>query len=287
MDEIFGPTNFIAQLVWDKTRKNDAKLFSVGHEYILVYAKSLSFLKQKKTIWRESKPGADEVKAKYFELRESYGDDFEKMTKELRNWYRSLPKESSAKKLSRYKHIDKRGVWRDRDISWPGGGGPRYEVLHPDTGKPCAIPERGWGFASATVMQAEIDKGLVVFRKDHTKPPIRKAYLFKIDDEENGVEGIEDDLVGAQVMPSVIHKQSQVVVKFLRNLFNGKKVFDNPKDHEVLMRLIKYVTGPNDIILDSFAGSGSTGHAVLQCNKESNESRKFILIEIAAIHGEL
>lgn len=44
MDEIFGPNNFIAQLVWGKTRKNDARLFSVGHEYMLVFARSLKTL---------------------------------------------------------------------------------------------------------------------------------------------------------------------------------------------------------------------------------------------------
>jgi len=53
LDEIFGAHNFIAQLVWDKTRKNDAKLFSVGHEYILVYANSLQYLRKRKTVWRE------------------------------------------------------------------------------------------------------------------------------------------------------------------------------------------------------------------------------------------
>ncbi|MCI5120163.1 MAG: site-specific DNA-methyltransferase, partial [Candidatus Electrothrix sp. AUS4] len=276
MDEIFGTTNFIAQLVWDKTRKNDSKLFSVGHEYILVYARSLAFLRQNKTTWRESKPGADTVRTKYYELKEQYGEDFTRMTKELRAWYTSLPKESPAKKLSRHKHIDANGIWRDRDISWPGGGGPRYDVIHPDTKKPCVVPERGWGFSSPETMQNEIDKGLVVFRKDHTTPPIRKAYLFQIDNDGKN----EDKTVGAQVMPSVIHKQSQVVVKFLRNVFDGEKVFENPKDHEVLMRLIKYVTGPEDIIFDSFAGSGSTGHAVLQANKETGGNRRFVLIEM-------
>jgi len=273
MDEIFGPTNFIAQLVWDKTRKNDAKLFSVGHEYMLVYARSLEFLKKKKTKWREPKPGAEEVRSKYYELKDEFGDDYGTMTKELRAWYRSLPKESLAKKLSRYKHIDERGVWRDRDISWPGGGGPTYDVIHPVTGHPCAVPQRGWGFASLEAMTREIEKGLVVFREDHSEPPIRKAYLFPLDNTE--------EIVGAQVMPSVIHKQAQVVVRFLRNMFDGERVFENPKDHEILKRIIQYVTDPNDIILDSFAGSGSTGHAVLQANRESNGSpRHFVLIEM-------
>jgi adenine-specific DNA-methyltransferase len=62
----------------------------------------------------------------------------------------------------------------------------------------------------------------------------------------------------------------------------GAKVFNNPKDHEVIARLIRYCTTPDngDIILDSFAGSGTTGHAVLQLNQEDGGNRQFILIEM-------
>lgn len=59
----------------------------------------------------------------------------------------------------------------------------------------------------------------------------------------------------------------------------GKKVFQNPKPIELIKDFIKIGTGPNDIILDSFAGSGTTAHAVLELNKEYNGNRKFILIE--------
>ena len=50
MDEIFGEENFIAQLVWEKGRKNDAKFFSVGHEYMLCYARSLEMLRALRTV---------------------------------------------------------------------------------------------------------------------------------------------------------------------------------------------------------------------------------------------
>lgn len=81
-------------------------------------------------------------------------------------------------------------------------------------------------------------------------------------------------------MPSVIHKQAQVSVKLLRAIFEGKRVFENPKDHEVITRLLRYVTKPYDLILDSFAGSGTTGHAVLQSNHDYGGNRKFILVEL-------
>lgn len=290
MEEVFGGPNFIAELVWEKTRKNDAKLFSVGHEYIIVYARSLATLKAMKTVWRESKLGAKEIVEFYKNQRAIHGNDDEKIEAALREWYKQLPKGHPSKKLSRYKHIDKNGPWRDRDISWPGGGGPRYDVPHPVTGQPCRVPERGWGFATQEAMQRQIDLELVEFREDHSEPPFRKAHIIPIPEEledepiadDEGTEAAEDDqFVGLQVMPSVIYKQSQVAVKHLRSLM-GAKVFSNPKDYEVIARLINYCTAsePNCVILDSFAGSGSTGHAVMQLNKEDGGNRRFILVEM-------
>lgn len=284
LDEIFGTQNFIAQLVWDKTRKNDAKLFSTGHEYALVYARSIQTLKDQKTVWREQKPGAREIVEEWTRLKNQHGDQYDQIQTALRAWYKNLPPKHPSKKLSRYKWVDRFGPWRDRDISWPGGGGPRYDVPHPVTGKPCAVPEAGWRFAKPEEMQRQIRAGLVEFREDHTQPPFRKAHLLPtpeeaLNDTDDGEEG-DGQEAGLLVMPSVFQKQAQVSVKLLRKIFGGKQVFPNPKDHEVLMRLISYVTGPDDIILDSFGGSGSTAHAVLQLNKQEGSSRRFILVEM-------
>jgi adenine-specific DNA-methyltransferase len=286
MDEVFGAVNFIAQLVWDKTRKNDAKLFSVGHEYMLVFARSMKTLKEQKTVWREQKPGARDVIAKWRTLVAEYGENYNVIQNALREWYRTLDKNHPAKKLSRTRWVDQYGPWRDRDISWPGGGGPRYDVIHPITKLPCTVPERGWGFATIEEMQRQIDLGLVVFRNDHTEPPMRKAHLMPVPGENGNFRDgesdsdVDDSDAGLLVMPSLIQKQAQVSVKLLREIFSGKKVFENPKDHEVIARLIAYVTQSGDIILDSFAGSGTTGHAVLKQNAEDGGSRRFILVEM-------
>ncbi len=292
MNDVFGEHNFLAQLVWEKSRKNDAKFFSLGHEYILVYARSLETLKAKKTVWREEKPGAAEILQFYQLLRKQHGTDDLAIEEELRNWYRELPKNHPSKKLSRYKQVDKWGPWRDRDISWPGGNGPRYLLFHPLTNQPCAIPNSGWRFSEAE-MHRQIAIGLVVFRDDHTEPPMRKRHLVVVpeefeDDGESEVEDDDDpkeddavgeeDMVGLQVMPSVIYKQSQVSVKQLRRIM-GKKAFNNPKDPDVLARLIRYTTSDGDIILDCTAGSGTTAHAVLQINSEEENNRRFILTQ--------
>jgi len=295
LNEVFGEENFVAQLVWEKGRKNDAKLFSVGHEYIVVYARSKATLRENKTVWREPKAGAQEIWEEYVRLREKYPKDDKAIETELTAWYQSLPKGNPSKALSRYKHVDEFGPWRDRDISWPGGDGPRYDVLHPETKQPCRVPERGWGFATLRSMQRHIDLGLVVFREDHTEPPIQKLHLKpRYEELENDLEAdqTDDELpldseeenddgdVGLQVMGSYIYKQSQVAVKYLKALM-GAKVFDNPKDHEVLARLIRYCTSDSDLILDFFAGSGSTAEAVLTLNHTNKGSRRrFILVQL-------
>ena len=288
MNEIFGEENFIAILIWEKGRKNDARLFSVGHEYIVVFCKSMAKLRELNTLWREEKPGSTEIWSEYVTLRKKFQDNDKAIENELKKWFKDLPKNHPSKKLSRYHRVDKNGPWRDRDISWPGGGGPRYEVIHPITKLPCKVPERGWGFASPEEMMRQIALGLIVFRDDETQPPFRKAHLHPIPDELDPVEDsityddeTEDDLLARQVMPSYIYKQSQVAVKYLRKLF-GAKLFDNPKDHEVLIRLIQYITNrsENDIILDFFAGSCTTAHAVLELNQGDNGNRHFIMVQL-------
>jgi adenine-specific DNA-methyltransferase len=288
-NEVFGEENFVANMIWEKGRKNDAKLVSVGHEYVLVFAKSLGLLRETKTIWREEKPGAREIWEKYMELRRLHGEDNGLIETHLQAWFSSLPRTHPSKKWSRYKRADENGPWRDRDISWPGGGGPRYDVVHPKTQLPCKVPERGWIYASPEEMQRQIKLGLVEFREDHTEPPFRKAHIrpipTEIDSEPEGEEDDSPDSVeeefATQVRGSYFYKQSQVAVRYLRGLL-GAKVFSNPKDHFELAKLFDYVTAndKSSIVMDFFAGSGSAGHAVLDLNVADTGSRRFVLVQL-------
>ena len=76
---------------------------------------------------------------------------------------------------------------------------------------------------------------------------------------------------------SVFYKDAQGATQRLNRLLGN--VFPFPKDEGILKLIFEAATGPNDIILDSFAGSGTTAHAVLALNKEDGGNRKFILIE--------
>lgn len=277
LDEIFGGSNFIAQLVWEKGRKNDAKYFSVGHEYILVYARSLRYLKSNNVIWRKEKEGASEIYDEYIRLKDKYRENYSEIENKLKEFYKSLEKSHPSKKHSRYNKVDRNGVWRDDNMSWPGGGGPRYEVIHPVTGKPCAIPEGGWRYATKEKMDQMIAEGKVIFREDHTKPPIRKTYLVR--DKRLQEEGDED--IGREVMGSYFYRSGLQAVNELMAIF-GEKPFPNPKDKNILASLINYVTSYDKecVVLDSFAGSGTTAHAVAKLNHQDNGKRTFITIEM-------
>lgn len=291
--EIFGEENFIACMTWEKGRKNDAKLISVGHEYVLVYAKSLARLRELNVLWREEKPGAREIWEQYLRLRATHGVDDRAVEAGLQSWFSSLDRSHPAKKWSRYKRVDANGPWRDRDISWPGGGGPRYDVLHPKTQLPCKVPERGWIYASPEEMQRQISMGLVEFRDDHTEPPFRKAHIRPISEEADGefeaeVDEVEDETgedaeeeFATQVRGSYFYKQSQVSVKYLRKLL-GAKVFNNPKDHFELARLFDYVTANDQsaVVMDFFAGSGSTAHSVLDLNVADGGARRYVIVQL-------
>ena len=273
-NEVFGEENFVACLVYDKNRKNDAKYFSVGHEYMLVYFKSAATISEQGTIFRANKEGVDEVKAEFERLRKLYGDDWGKVNEGLKALYASWPEDDDRKPLARFTRVDGKGPYRDDgNISWPGGGGPTYDVLHPITGKPCKVPSRGWVYPNPVRMQEEIDSGRVVFGKDETVTPKIRTNLFEQDQ---------------QVLRSVLFSYAQTATQDFNNLFDGIRIFQNPKNPNDIKKLIAYITAPNDgdITLDFFSGSATTAHAVMQLNAEDGGNRRYICVQLPEICEE-
>ncbi len=284
MDEVFGEGNFVACIVWEKTRKNDARFFSNGHEYMLLYAKDLEHLKDLGVLWRDVKPGAPEIIAEWRAIKARVGEtNYEAQQDELRTWYQQLPKTHPSKKLSRYKSVDKWGPWRDGDLSWPGEDGENYqEVIHPVTKLTCKIPEGGWRY-DGDEMARRIKAGLIEFRSDHTQPPFRKSHLITRPEEleANSGDQNDDEQTAMQVLGTYLYRQAQVSVKLLKKIL-GNKAFNNPKDHEILAQYIRYVMADDQsgIVLDFFGGSGSTAHAVFEMNRADKGNRKFVLVQI-------
>lgn len=107
-DEIFGQNNFVACLVYDKNRKNDAKYFSVGHEYMLVYFKNASYIKDLGIVWRAPKEGVDEVRQRFEELKHQYGSNWDAINAELKRWYATWDDDDPRKPLARLRSSMKR-----------------------------------------------------------------------------------------------------------------------------------------------------------------------------------
>ena len=267
MNEIFGEENFVSSMIWEGTNKNDSRLISNNHDYVLVYAKNKSSLKElaKETPWRVRKEGLDEIFNEANNIMKKYPnpsrDDYNKASDELKRWFRSV-KNTPSYSHKHYNCIDSKGVYFPSDISWPGGGGPKYDVLHPETGKPVKKSARGWAFPTPERMQRAISDGEVHFGPDETTVPKKKTYLSD---------------TSRQVLGSVFYCDRRGAAKRLRTLMDGNEVFDFPKDEYVLMNIIEAFTNPGDMILDVFGGSGTTGHAVLQLNAESGTTRNFIV----------
>ena len=267
-DEVLGEKNFVACLVFDKNRKNDAKYFSVGHEYMLVYFKSMSRMNELGILLRAPKEGIDEVRAEFERLRKLYNDDWEKVNDGLKALYASWPDGDERKLLARFSRVDAKGPYRDDgNISWPGGGGPRYTALHPATGKPCKIPSRGWVYPTPLRMQEEIKNGRVVFGKDETTTPRIRTNLFEQD---------------KKVMRSVIFSYAQTATQEFNRMFDNVRLFENPKSITDIKKVLEYYTSDDKdaTILDFFSGSATTAHAVIQLNAEDRGHRKFIMVQL-------
>ena len=267
-DEIIGEHNFIACLVYDKNRKNDAKFFSVGHEYMLVYFKNFAYYQQNGIIFREPKEGVEEVYNEFNRLRKKYSNNWILVNEGLKKLYSSWSNDDERKPLARFTKVDEKGPYRDDgNISWPGGGGPKYDVIHPITGKPCKCPDAGWRFPTPERMKEEIDNGRVVFGEDETTLPRIRRNLFEYD---------------KQVMRSVHFSYAQTATLEFNKIFDGLRIFENPKSITDLRDLIRYVIPDpkEDIILDFFSGSATTAHAVMLLNSIDNGNRKFIMVQL-------
>ena len=274
-DEVFGEENYVATLVYDKNRKNDAKYFSVGHEYMLVYFKSAVTIQEMGIVFRATKEGVDEVKEEFQRLRALYNDDWVKVNEGLKALYASWPADDPRKSLARFTRVDEKGPYRDDgNISWPGGGGPKYDVLHPITGKPCKVPSRGWVYPNPNRMKEEIERGRVVFGKDESTTPKIRTNLFEQDTE---------------VLRSVHFSYAQTATQEFNKLFDGVRIFENPKNPSDIKKLVEYITAKTDgdIILDFFSGSATTAHAVMQLNAEDGGNRHFILVQLPELRDEM
>jgi len=162
---------------------------------------------------------------------------------------------------------DIRGKWRSGDVRSPNLRlNLKYEIQTP-TKKKISPPDKGWRWDQQTLLK-KIETGEIIFNKTETKI-IRKIYL---DDQ------------GGRVPESIWFGQdvgtTRDANRLLKELFKTEIPFNTPKPNKLIERIISLACNEDSIILDSFAGSGTTAHAVLNLNKEDGGNRKFILVEM-------
>ncbi|WP_237327012.1 site-specific DNA-methyltransferase [Streptomyces sp. CBMAI 2042] len=269
MDRVFGAENFAANVVWQGSGRNDARFTSAGIDYMLIYAKSRSTLVQRDVRWTEKKEGGAEVAAAARKIWEESGHNPAAATEALQNWWKSAPRDI-AKGLggSRgYKEIDENGrVFARGDLSSPN---PRenlmYDLPHPVTGLPTRRHASGWRYSRETMAQ-KITEGRILFGEDETVSPRYKRFLDELED---------------QPIRPVFERDRAAAGLQLRRLLESD-AFEYPKDHTVLAKWISAVTESDSdaVVLDFFAGSGSSGHAVMDLNAADGGNRRYILVQL-------
>jgi adenine-specific DNA-methyltransferase len=116
-------------------------------------------------------------------------------------------------------------------------------------------------------MQRRIAEDRVLFGDDESTIPLKKSYLVEVD---------------SIVKTPVIYKDGRAASLALKNLLRPG-VFDNPKDHLVLADLISYAAAADALILDFFAGSGSTAHAVWTQNATDSGARRYVMVQLPEV----
>jgi adenine-specific DNA-methyltransferase len=256
--EIFGVENFVGNIVWKNATDNNPTNIAVEHEYILL------FCKNKSSIPSEWKSGASDIKnllvKKGSELiAEHSGDELEEAYKV---WFREHRMELWP--LDRYKYIDAGGVYTgSQSVHNPGKEGYRYDVIHPDTKKPCKQPLMGYRFPKST-MDDLIAADRILFGDDETK--IIELKVYAKDYKEK--------------LPSWVDVDGRLGAYDLKEDFpEAARAFSNPKPVSLIEKIASFIaTDEDDLIIDFFAGSGTTARAVWELNKSSG-NRRFLLVQ--------
>ncbi|EQD91019.1 type III restriction eodnuclease, partial [Helicobacter pylori PZ5080] len=228
-DEIFGDGNFVANLVWKSKSggANDSKNIITDQEYILCYAKNITNLNFDSVEYNEEN-------LKLYNCQDEF--------------------------------FDKRGPYRKMLLMQKGlsfSSSLTYEITAPDgtTLKPDSKSKAIWRWSENKFKQG-VKNHFIEFEKDkkgqwkiYTKQYLNMDYDGNRIERKSNLRSIVDNVDG------------RLGTRELQRLFDNLKIFSYPKPTKLISRLIELSTNEGDTILDFFAGSGTTAHAVLESNK--------------------
>ena len=175
----------------------------------------------------------------------------------------SLPRTDEDNKAYANPDNDPRGRWRSGDVR-NALYRPNliYDIISPSGNviKPCA---NGWRWSKETV-EEKIKSGEIIFSKDETRI-IRKIYLDTLEGRTPETIWFGKD-VGT----------TRSAMSEIKEIF-GSSAFGTPKPTSLIERTLRLISRTDATVLDFFAGSGTTGHAVMKLNAEDGGTRRFIL----------
>ena len=244
-------------VVWDKRNPMTARRgVATQHEYIVWRSAIEESIYQKNTNIAEMLRTAEAIIAKH-------GGVTDDARREYLEWVRKNPQLTGGEKA--YCYLDDEGrIYRPVSLRAPEPRtNPKFfePLIHPITGKPCAVPPNGFSRTPET-LKAMVERGEIIFGPDESTQPQQKRLLT----EESKMQ----------------------VRSVIQDAKKGKEYLDVlgldfPYCHPVSLyeELVAAACTKDDFVLDFFAGSGTTGHAVINLNREDGGKRKFILVEMA------
>ena len=147
-----------------------------------------------------------------------------------------------------------------------------YRPRHPVTGKPCPHPRSGWKFpyspdpsnpARRSFIELDADRR-IAWGTDERKVPQTKGFLHEVE---------------TNIATSVFYDYNDGEAE-LADMFGESGLFLSPKSSRFVRRFVAQATERDSVFLDFFAGSGSSGHAVVLKNREDGGNRKYVLVEM-------
>lgn len=228
-DEIFGRSNFVANIVWQKkySKQNDAKWLSTSHDHVLLYAR-------RKDSWKPNQVQRTEEQLKGYSNPDN----------------------------------DPRGPWQSVVYTCAKTRAERpnlyYGIRHPKTGEVIFPSEtRVWGYDENRHAQ-HVKNGLIWWgaNQDKDKPRL-KSFLHKV-----GIGLVPDTLWLREDSGDNQDAKREMLA------LNAQDVFLTPKPERLLCKVLEIATNQGDLVLDSFAGSGTTGSVAHKMG------RRWIMIEL-------
>ena len=257
---IFGEDNYIATFVRKSqaSPRHDIRHIANAHDYILTYAKNIKLAKINKKLADTSRLKYED---KYVNTRGKF--DLNQLDRGSKRYSQSLDYSINIEKDEVIEFFDgtnfKKIKAPERIEIWPGRN-PK---------------DKKWIFTwSKEKVKWGIENGYIVFRKD--KNGQWKVYYKEYELVDNCGKPRKRTIPYSTL---ILDYQNEFGTAEIQNFF-GTKTFDYAKPSGLIKHILQITSNSESLILDFFAGSGTTAHAVIRLNKEDGGKRKFILIEM-------